>query len=100
DCALSDILPVGWAPAGDGRWGQADLAGNIGEWVRDTWHSDFPPPTCSNCARLDDDPTLPLIRVLRGGDWLEIATHLPNDFRLPQAAAAPAMFAGFRCARD
>ena len=37
---------------GDGRWGQADLAGNVGNWTLD-WVGVPPPQPCSNCANLD-----------------------------------------------
>src|SRR6185503_5212427 len=36
NCMFSDMLPVGSrSPQGDGKWGQADLAGNVWEWTLD-----------------------------------------------------------------
>ncbi len=37
------------APKGDGKWLQADLAGNVSEWVRDSYATPYPQP-CVDCA--------------------------------------------------
>jgi formylglycine-generating enzyme len=37
------------SPKGDGKWGQSDLAGNLGEWMLDAFWFDYPIP-CDNCA--------------------------------------------------
>ena len=35
-CGATDIIEVGFrSPKGDGRFGHADLSGNVAEWVRD-----------------------------------------------------------------
>ncbi|WP_437755891.1 formylglycine-generating enzyme family protein [Sorangium sp. So ce1389] len=63
-CRFADILPVGWtSPLGDGKWHQADMGGNVWEWVLD-WSDAYPEP-CDNCAQLT--PTTK--RVFRGGAW-------------------------------
>jgi formylglycine-generating enzyme required for sulfatase activity len=55
------------SPAGDGRWGQADLAGNVLEWMLDG--NDIEPlgpyhdTSCTNCAYLSSGAW----KVLRGG---------------------------------
>ncbi len=36
-----DILEVGTLPAGAGRWGHLDLAGNLSEWTFDNWDRDW-----------------------------------------------------------
>jgi formylglycine-generating enzyme required for sulfatase activity len=64
-CSSADILPVGMrSPLGDGRWGHADLAGNMSEWVLDKFLDPYPMP-CSNCAALGQGSG----RVRRGGAW-------------------------------
>ncbi len=50
-CSAGDIAPVGSVAAGNGRWGQADLAGNMWEWVQD-WYSTYT-TTCNNCANMN-----------------------------------------------
>jgi formylglycine-generating enzyme required for sulfatase activity len=68
--ASGSILPVGSkSPKGDGRWGHADLAGGVGELMRD-WYNSYTalPAPCINCANLDR-PMTSQERVNRGGDY-------------------------------
>lgn len=50
------------SPAGDAKWGQADMTGNLWEFAQD-WSAAYPAP-CVNCANL----TPASQRVIRGGD--------------------------------
>src|SRR5262249_23594259 len=55
DICLSTPAPVGTeSPAGDGKWGQTDLAGNMAEWVLDNFvnYNAIYPKTCADCASL------------------------------------------------
>jgi sulfatase modifying factor 1 len=54
------------SPAGDGKWGQADLAGNVEEYSLD-WSANYTNP-CSNCT--DVTVTGAGGRSLRGGGFL------------------------------
>jgi sulfatase modifying factor 1 len=97
---LGDILPVGSELAGNGQYGQADLAGSMGEWTLD-WFNAFP-TTCSNCANLDD-PEERNLRSTWGGDWAHGSTGLHAYSRIARPADAngmPLNFVGVRCARD
>jgi formylglycine-generating enzyme required for sulfatase activity len=48
---IHNIAPVGSIPAGNGRWGHADLAGNMHEWLVES--GDYTPgPACTDCAYL------------------------------------------------
>ncbi|MDP8999315.1 MAG: formylglycine-generating enzyme family protein [Myxococcota bacterium] len=47
----ANIAPVGTATLGVGRWGQFDLAGNVGAWSLDWDHFPLANP-CVNCANL------------------------------------------------
>jgi formylglycine-generating enzyme len=51
------------SPKGDGKWDQADLVGNVGEWVAD-YVGAYPLP-CYNCT----NRVVAQRRVIRGGDW-------------------------------
>jgi formylglycine-generating enzyme required for sulfatase activity len=53
------------SPAGDGKWGQSDLAGNVEEYTLD-WYGNYANP-CSNCVNLTSDTGG---RILRGGGVL------------------------------
>lgn len=88
-------LPVGSKPLGDGRWGQADLASNVREWVLDYATDTYPMP-CIDCVQATPQPQ----RVLRGGSW-----NLPQDALLASLSSSfnpnvPRPYTGFRCARD
>lgn len=84
----------GTSPNGDAPWGQADMGGNILEWVLD-WFASYRVP-CSDCANLVPGTA----RVLRGGDLADVATSLRNGYR--RGDVAPSMRfggVGVRCAR-
>ena len=60
---VTNIAPVGSAPAGAGLWGQLDLAGNLAEWTLD-WYVPYATP-CVDCVALTDFS----YKVLRGGSF-------------------------------
>jgi sulfatase modifying factor 1 len=39
-------------PKGDGKWGHANLAGNLWEWTLDWYANPYSPAGCANCADL------------------------------------------------
>lgn len=98
----STALAVGSkSPAGDGRWGQADLAGNLWEWVLDYWSDPYPSTSCVDCANLIN-PNLPNAfnpRVSRGGAFGEAPQYLDAAARASADATGRSQFGGFRCAR-
>ena len=86
--------PVGSkSPAGDGRWGQADLSGNVWEWCQD-WYRTFP-ERCINCANLTDYS----IRVIRGGSFYSDQESLRSTSRLYHAPNQADFGVGVRCVR-
>ncbi len=95
-CSFSDILPVGSrSPEGDGRWGQADLAGGMWEWNLDWYENPYPSTSCDNCSNLVPASSC----VERGGCW---STHgslraaRRDDY--PPAGRHDGL--GLRCARS
>jgi len=113
-CASDEALsiPGSRLPRDSGRWGHADLAGNLVEWVLDAkaWtdgagmrvpSASYDSP-CNDCVALDDLEDNPdAHRVIRGGAFfsmdvteLKASAHssLPDDFYGPGT--------GIRCARD
>ena len=75
-CTLADLIVVGTKPVGNGRWGHADLAGNVWEWTLD-WYGNFPMP-CKNCANLVSSPS----RVVRGGGFDNIPYYVLANVRI------------------
>jgi formylglycine-generating enzyme required for sulfatase activity len=92
------------SPKGDGKWGQADLAGNLDEWTLD-WYADKYPNPCINCTNLKPDVFFGdprkgetfKERVLRGGDFETAAVDLPG--RYGSHPIVHTAINGARCAR-
>lgn len=90
-------VPVGSTPLGDGRWGHADLAGSLWEWVLDALR-DYP-DECVDCAALAT--TVEQGRALRGGcyanDSVQGNLRAANRFSWDPGAGFESR--GLRCAR-
>lgn len=94
-CEATDLLPVGSKALGNGRWEQADLAGNVMEWVFDSYHHQYMIP-CTDCARAENGS----VRVVRGGAFNHGASSLRVGERSQSTYQANrAHNLGFRCAR-
>jgi formylglycine-generating enzyme required for sulfatase activity len=87
------VAPAGSLPAGNARWGHADLAGNVGEWVRD-WYGDRP-ATCKDCINLAPGAS----RIYRGGGYDSFPGFLDNTNASSGAPTMRSDTLGFRCAR-
>jgi formylglycine-generating enzyme len=89
------VFAVGSSPKGNGKWGQADLAGNVHEWTLD-WHGAYPATAVSDYANIADNT----FRVIRGGCITDDNPALRVAYRevsfLPGSHAAAH---GLRCAR-
>ncbi|WP_437317048.1 formylglycine-generating enzyme family protein [Sorangium sp. So ce385] len=93
-CTDADYLSVGQtSPQGDGRWGHADMAGNMWEWVLD-WQAAYSEP-CDDCAQLTPDTS----RVYRGGAWDVQTPALRSSARFGDAPGTRWYNHGVRCAR-
>jgi formylglycine-generating enzyme required for sulfatase activity len=81
------------SPRGDGKWGQADLGGNVSEWLLDgdaSWLT-----TCDDCADTADE----LNRVVHGGGFDDDASYLLSAARLTVGRPSRTPRIGARCAR-
>jgi sulfatase modifying factor 1 len=84
------------SPKGDGKWGHADLTGNVWEWTADSYESPYAINPCNNCVDL-----IPASRqALRGGAFNDPASASVVSLRgnpLPTDRGYPW---GIRCARN
>jgi formylglycine-generating enzyme len=79
------------SPTGDGRWSNADLAGNVWEWMLD-YDGTLPMP-CTDCLN-----TMPnAAHVLRGGSIASTTANLRAADRYAETARGDHI--GVRCAR-
>ncbi|MGE0397261.1 MAG: formylglycine-generating enzyme family protein [Kofleriaceae bacterium] len=84
------------SPAGDARWGHADLVGNADEWALDFFGA-LPQP-CIDCANLTPQSTP--TRVLLGGSFLSNTSDFAQTALLHGAGPGQRTgTVGFRCAR-
>lgn len=92
DCAITDILDVGAKPAGAGRWGHEDLAGNVWEWVLDAYQAY--PPEAHDYANV----SAAAYHTIRGSGWASEAADLRSPIRYNSLPTARRSEFGFRCA--
>jgi sulfatase modifying factor 1 len=90
------LLPttVGSWPKGNGRWGHADLSGNVSEWVLDYYYADLPEGLCEDCLAADPSD----LHTYRGAAFTAEALNQYVVFR--GGVDQPLNILGFRCARD
>jgi formylglycine-generating enzyme required for sulfatase activity len=90
-----NIAPVGSVSAGNGKWGQSDLAGNLWEWAEDWYASPYVDP-CNDCS----NSTTATHRVVRSGSYSNDASTLPSWFRNHLSPSSSNVYYGGRCARN
>jgi formylglycine-generating enzyme required for sulfatase activity len=93
-CTRDDIVVVGSMPRGNGRWGHADLGGNVGEWTHDLYDEYAVP--CTNCSNHD----LGADRTFRGGSYDNEELYLVTSHRRGRNPRHTAANVGLRCARS
>jgi len=82
------------SPAGDGAYGQADLAGNLWDWNLDWYATAYVDP-CADCANLTAGPG----RVMRGGSFANTSSDMLAANRNEDTATSRGNYHGVRCAR-
>jgi formylglycine-generating enzyme required for sulfatase activity len=94
------IANVGVKPAGNGKYGQADLAGNVWEWNLDEYLSTYVVP-CNNCSYLpaSSPPSSSFSRLVRGGAISTFAMPLLASYRDIYTPTVRLYYIGARCAR-
>jgi formylglycine-generating enzyme required for sulfatase activity len=96
-CSVADLVFVGTKPAGNGRWGHADMAGNVAEWTLDWFWYDY--LACQDCAHVAQYAPQDPYRVSRGGSYTDTVGGI---FATSRAAHGPGQgdgTSGVRCAR-
>ena len=102
DCSYADYqaCPAGisnagaLSPQGDGRFGHADLGGNVWEWILDYQAAAYQTP-CTDCANLTASGS----RIVRGGSFVSTPANLRASDRFQYAPTAHNDNVGIRCAR-
>jgi formylglycine-generating enzyme required for sulfatase activity len=94
-CQISDLTLVGSHPAGDAKWGQSDLGGNVAEWTRDGDGQQVSP--CTDCI---DGPGSDGKRRARGGNFTTDSDTLRSANNFTSDPSNPSERIGVRCARN
>lgn len=95
-CSLADFIAVGSKAPGVARWGHADMAGNIYEWVLDrTTGSSYAAETCEDCANLEPGA----YRIGRGGCFFSGAHLVTTVSRVGFDPSEATSAFGVRCVR-
>ena len=93
---------VGLNPAGDARWGHADMAGNLWEHVRDCMDQDFydkPEASSMNAINLTPLPGEEDRRVVKGTNYSFPASYAKVYGRDDSHFDSDSRYSGIRCAR-
>jgi sulfatase modifying factor 1 len=86
---------VGSEPYGDGKWGHADLGGNVYEWILDGYQDPYATDACEDCAEL----TATGDRGFRSGHFAYREWLLRTAFRGFDVPSSRCFVVGVRCAR-
>ncbi len=91
------------SPKGDAKWGHADMAGNVMEWVED-WSTGGYPATCVDCANVPWNDTIispSPYRQTRGGSAADYPSQITTYTRwFYETPSFRIDNIGVRCARN
>jgi len=78
-------------------WGLYDMHGNVWEWIRDKWHSNYDgAPTDGSAWESGDGSS----RVYRGGGWYYYAGNCRSAYRYEYEPGHRHLYLGFRLLQD
>ncbi|HYP90009.1 MAG TPA: hypothetical protein VEQ59_17690 [Polyangiaceae bacterium] len=89
---VTNIPRVGSIAAGNGKWGHADLQGNVFEFIADRIGG--PPTPCNDCAQLTGSSTTGLVR---GGCFMDTQTSSLTNVYRGAIGITGTTFSGARC---
>jgi formylglycine-generating enzyme len=89
------VVTVGSYPAGNGKWGHADLAGDLYEWTLD-WFATYPAYAVTDFANISSGSE----RVLRGGAFDHPLQMLRAAYRGGMCPNCISGDRGIRCSRS
>ena len=96
-CGEAGTWPVCSKTTGNTENGLCDLAGNVGEWVEDTWRANYSDAPRDGTARFEPSTDF---RVVRGGSWGSDSQSVESAYRLRFGFSGRDEFIGFRVARS
>jgi formylglycine-generating enzyme required for sulfatase activity len=97
DDTHKQAAPAGAFPAGTSAYGADDMGGNVWEWCRDWWASDY---YANSPAKNPLGPQTGDFKVIRGGSWFYSSEGTRAAHRMyfrPEGAGAAI---GFRCVKN
>ena len=94
-CGTDGPSDVGAYPAGASPYGALDLAGNVWEWVQDSWHEGYADAPTDGSAWQGGTS----LRVVRGGGFKSAGFFLRTSHRWNGGAGDSVDQRGFRCCR-
>jgi formylglycine-generating enzyme required for sulfatase activity len=96
-CCWEEPIGTCQIPAGNTDQGLCDMAGNVAEWVQDTFHESYEGAPTDGSAWESGNAT---IKVSRNGSAYGSELSMRNTRRAAISASLESVGIGFRCARD